>query len=405
VASKIGHSSVLFFILDVCVTRLPLLFIDYMVIVYTGKEGVSKMNSPVGLGIIGCGSRHFIRSHIPAVQKMPDAYSIVAAHDIHVAGLKPLVDSSSELHIPDLYIASSVQELLEFPGIDAVFIAVPDRLHLEMIELCMAEGKHILCEKPLWDNFEDNSRGIGAIQKAAEQGLVLTSCHPRRFAPEFQEIQSYLRFSDDYERNYIKSSEKFGSLHANHSYGLLMEINFRFFYHKPTNERDTHRSLMLDHINHEVDLMSMLFGPECAYELHLNTDGAEAYHVTGHMTSGTIGFTPVTFSGSRCLEERVYVHELDLIFQTGRVRMRSGLKDGIVQARIRGSGYGDVDFEYRDCQYPCYGYPYAKVFEDIMQNFACAIRGEEPNYLTPEDLILNTVCGTTLYATGEFKHQ
>ena len=44
---------------------------------------------------------------------------------------------------------TSYKELIQHPQVDIVDITAPNSLHLELIKLCIENGKHINCEKPV----------------------------------------------------------------------------------------------------------------------------------------------------------------------------------------------------------------------------------------------------------------
>ena len=66
----------------------------------------------------------------------------------------------------------SYKDMLEDPEVELVYIATPHSHHYEHIKLCLAHGKHVLCEKA----FTANAR-------QAEEGLLLTEAMWIRYMP------------------------------------------------------------------------------------------------------------------------------------------------------------------------------------------------------------------------------
>jgi predicted dehydrogenase len=68
------------------------------------------------------------------------------------------------------------REILEEPGIDAVYVCVPTSGHKELVLGAAARGKHVFCEKPLATNLADVQEMVAAVDRAgvkAGVGLVL----------------------------------------------------------------------------------------------------------------------------------------------------------------------------------------------------------------------------------------
>ncbi|MCA9126016.1 MAG: Gfo/Idh/MocA family oxidoreductase [Planctomycetales bacterium] len=75
---------------------------------------------------------------------------------------------------------STIEQLLAHSAIDCVHIASPNRLHFEQAKLCLAAGKHVLCEKPLAMNATE-SRQLVAL--AAKSGVATGVNYNIRYYP------------------------------------------------------------------------------------------------------------------------------------------------------------------------------------------------------------------------------
>src|SRR5215208_4447252 len=80
---------------------------------------------------------------IPAMQ----AGSVCSIEAIASRDIESARNVADRLRIPKVY--GSYQELLNDPGIDAVYIPLPNHLHVEWTIKAIDAGKHVLCEKPI----------------------------------------------------------------------------------------------------------------------------------------------------------------------------------------------------------------------------------------------------------------
>jgi xylose dehydrogenase (NAD/NADP) len=81
---------------------------------------------------------------------------------------------------------TSYEELLEDPGIDAVYIPLPNALHCEWTLKAAEKKKHILCEKPLGISAEE----VTAMKAAAdENGVLLMEAFAYRHSPLTEKVK------------------------------------------------------------------------------------------------------------------------------------------------------------------------------------------------------------------------
>jgi D-xylose 1-dehydrogenase (NADP+, D-xylono-1,5-lactone-forming) len=84
----------------------------------------------------------------------------------------------------------SYEELLADPDVDAVYIALPNALHVEWSQRAIEAGKHVLCEKPLGDGPEE----VEALFDLAEQQrLVLAEGFMYRHNPQTRRLDGLAR--------------------------------------------------------------------------------------------------------------------------------------------------------------------------------------------------------------------
>jgi xylose dehydrogenase (NAD/NADP) len=65
----------------------------------------------------------------------------------------------------------SYEALLEDPAVEAVYISLPNSMHMEWTLRALAAGKHVLCEKPLSRRARDAEE---AFDLAEQEGLILS---------------------------------------------------------------------------------------------------------------------------------------------------------------------------------------------------------------------------------------
>src|SRR3954452_25188818 len=79
------------------------------------------------------------------------------------------------------------RELLADADVEAVYIPLPNGLHVEWTLASLAAGKHVLCEKPLSSRAEEVERCFDAAEAV---GLILSEGFMWRHHPQAQRLES-----------------------------------------------------------------------------------------------------------------------------------------------------------------------------------------------------------------------
>ncbi|MBM9594831.1 Gfo/Idh/MocA family protein [Roseitranquillus sediminis] len=123
------------------------------------------MIEPLRWGILGAAK--FARQHMgPAIHEADDAVlAAIATRD--VARAEPF-----RAFVPGIAVYDSYEALLASPNIDAVYIPLPNHLHVDWTLRALAAGKHVLTEKPV------------ALQEAEVDQLIAARDTAGRLAAE-----------------------------------------------------------------------------------------------------------------------------------------------------------------------------------------------------------------------------
>lgn len=205
--------------------------------------------------------------------------------------------AAEELGIPKAY--GSYEALLADPTIEAVYIPLPNHLHLEWTLAAAAAGKHVLCEKPLALTSTDARRMIDASNQA---GVLLMEAFMYRLHPLWQEVRRLI------------GAGTIGELVAFQSFFSYRNLD-------PTDIRNqvtTGGGALLDIGCYPVNAARMLFGSE---------PGEVKALIRRHPDFGTdvitsalldFGSRHATFTVSTMLEPH---QRVDLVGSEGRLRI------------------------------------------------------------------------------------
>src|SRR5688572_18701387 len=115
---------------------------------------------------------------IPATQRSQfGAVTAIASRDLSRAKAV-----AAELGIEKAY--GSYQELLSDRNVEAVYIPLPNHLHVPWSQRALKAGKHVLCEKPIGLSVAEAEMLAGAA--AAHPKLKVMEAFMYRFHPQWQ---------------------------------------------------------------------------------------------------------------------------------------------------------------------------------------------------------------------------
>jgi predicted dehydrogenase len=143
--------------------------------------------------------------------------------------------------------ATDWRAVIDDPGVEVVFIAAPNMLHLELIEAAAQAGKHIFCEKPVGGTPEQTVRAELAARRA---GVITGVGYNYRWAPLVRYAAQLI--ADGRLGEITNYRGRFFSIYGSDPLGLL---SWRFLVDQGGYGASS------DLLSHAVDLAHMLIGP------------------------------------------------------------------------------------------------------------------------------------------------
>ncbi len=133
-------------------------------------------------GILGAAK--FAREHMgPAIAMAPGGQLCALATS------DPAKAAPFKVFAPALKVHDSYDALLADPEIDAVYVPLPNSLHVEWSLKAMAAGKHVLCEKPMTMQAGEFDRLIEARDRA---GVLAAEGYMIVHHPQWQRVRQLL---------------------------------------------------------------------------------------------------------------------------------------------------------------------------------------------------------------------
>ncbi len=146
---------------------------------------------------------------------------------------KKLESLSKSYGIEKVY--TNYKDLLADEDIDAVYIALPNDMHFEVMDAALDFGKNIICEKPLTANI---NQAIKIFAKADRKNLFVMEAVSHRFLPNALEVKNLIKDLGKIKilsLNYSQYSSRYGDFlkdkiapvfRLENAGGALMDINF-----------------------------------------------------------------------------------------------------------------------------------------------------------------------------------
>lgn len=95
------------------------------------------------------------------------------------------------------------QALIDDEGVDAIYIALPHKFHLEWVEKSLKAKKAVLCEKPATMNLEE----MESIQRLAqEENVFFMEAMKSRFTDAYQAVKKHIQDGEIGELTHISTS-------------------------------------------------------------------------------------------------------------------------------------------------------------------------------------------------------
>lgn len=134
-------------------------------------------------GILGAAK--FAREHMGPAIHAANGASLSA-----IATRSPEKAAPFQAFAPDIEVFDSYDDLLESPNIDAVYVPLPNTMHVEWGLKALDAGKHVLIEKPVAMKAGDID---ALISKRDETGLLATEAYMIVHHPQWHRAQEIVR--------------------------------------------------------------------------------------------------------------------------------------------------------------------------------------------------------------------
>jgi xylose dehydrogenase (NAD/NADP) len=292
------------------------------------------------------------------------------SHEVEVTAVASRDAARARVYADERGIESahgSYEALLDDPAVDAVYISLPNGLHLEWTERALRAGKHVLCEKPMG---RDPTAVAAAFDLAGAQDRVLMEAFMYRHHPQIRRLTALVREG---------------------AVGTVRLIRATFGFHLTDNANvrlatALDGGALMDVGCYCVNAARLLAGEPAAVtaQRQLGGDGIDLQLVgTMRFAGGELGLFDCSFASAARDELEVVGDDASLFLDdpwhgaTPLIERRS--VDGVETITV----------------------PAADAYRLQAENFAAAVRGEAPPRLGRDDAVGQAAAIQALYAAAD----
>ncbi|KAF0674949.1 Gfo/Idh/MocA family protein [Profundibacterium mesophilum] len=278
-------------------------------------------------------------------QMAPAIHAAKGAELVALASGSPEKTAGFAAFHPGLHLHDSYGALLDDPAIDAVYIPLPNHLHVEWTLKALEAGKHVLCEKPIAmeaDAFDQLIAARDAAGRLAAEAFMIVH------HPQWQRARTLVQ---------------------DNAIGRLVHIDARFSYDNRAdmgnirNRRETGGGSLPDIGVYTCGAARFVTGAEPS-ALAARIDWENGVDVTAHVMADLGG---ASFSGMTSMRAHPR-QEVVLHGETGVMRLPVPFNAGV---------FGEARVElHRGMEVTTERFPAANHYVLQVENFCAAVRGE-----------------------------
>lgn len=165
----------------------------------TAGAGRPSTGGTVRWGVLGAGRI--------ALEQMAPAIHLAGSSKLHAIATRTRAKAAPFLSFaPELIVYDRYQDLLDDPDVDAVYVALPNDMHVHWVTMALKAGKHVLCEKPIAMSASDID---GLVRLGRETGLVVAEAFMIVHHPQWKLVRDLLAKGEIGELRHVEAAFAF----------------------------------------------------------------------------------------------------------------------------------------------------------------------------------------------------